>query len=566
MTDSIGGSRDVEGVRMLFDVPVPMRDGVNLSADIYLPDASGSFPTVLYRTPYDNSLQDHADRGIFYARQGYAYVVQDCRGRYDSEGTFYAYTADAEDGFDTQEWVGSQRWCNGKIGTVGASYGGHTQWMPAPLGSEYLKAMVPRVTASDLWIEDTYARGVFRLALGLFWGLRNNGRVRQNADVHDWDRVFRGLPVIEADRQSGRDVKFYQDWVKHSGYDDYWRKISNLDSYPKIGAPVLHMGGWFDAYTGGALINFNGMVQQGKTPEARRGQKIIIGPWKHALSESTRLGQLDFGPQSMVELDALELRWFDYWLKGIDNGIMDEPPIRLFVMGENAWRDEYEWPLARTQYESYYLHGDGDADRLVSDGSLSQTPPDDEPVDSYVYDPENPVPTSGGTFHDDTVMKLGPWDQRPVEGRQDVLVYTGPVLEEDIEVTGAVVLKLHAASSAPDTDFIARLVDVYPDGRAMFVCEGVVRARFRDSIEDPTLMTPGEVYEFTIEMEVTSNLFKQGHRIRLDVSSSNFPRNDRNLNTGNPIGMDAEIRVAEQTIYHTAEHPSHVILPVIPRE
>lgn len=566
MTDSIGGSRDFEGVRMLFDVPVPMRDGVNLSADIYLPDAPGSFPAVLYRTPYDNSVQEHVDRGIFYAREGYAYITQDCRGRYDSEGTFYAYTADAEDGFDTQEWVGSRPWCNGKVGTVGASYGGHTQWMPAPLGSEYLKAMVPRVAASDLWIEDTYVRGVFRLALGLFWGLRNDGRVKQNADVHDWDRVFRGLPVIEADRQSGRDVKFYQDWVKHSSYDDYWRKISNLDSYPKIGVPVLHMGGWFDAYTGGALINFNGMLQQGKTQEARKGQKIIIGPWKHALSESTKLGQLDFGPQSLVDLDALELRWFDHWLKGIDNGITDEPPIQLFVMGENVWRDEHEWPLARTRYENYYLHGGGGAHWLMSDGSLSHDEPDDEPVDSYVYDPDNPVPTSGGTFHYDTVMKVGPWDQRPVEGRQDVLVYTGPPLKEDTEVTGTIVLKLHAASSAPDTDFIARLVDVYPDGRAMFVCEGVIRARYRDSIEDPTLITPGEVYEFTIEMEVTSNLFKQGHRIRLDVSSSNFPRNDRNLNTGGPIGTDTEMQMAEQTVYHTAEHPSHVILPVIPRE
>ena len=566
MTASIAGSQPVHEVKMRFDVSVTMRDGVNLSADIYLPDAPGPFPTVLYRTPYDNSTDDHVDLGHFYARRGYAYVTQDCRGRYDSEGTFYAYTADAEDGFDTQEWVGNQPWCSGKIGTVGASYGGHTQWMPAPLGSEYLKAMVPRVTASDLWIEDTYACGVFRLALGLFWGLRHNGRVRQNADVHDWDQVFRALPLIEADRQQGRDVKFYQDWVRHSSYDDYWRKISNLDSYPKIGAPVLHMGGWFDAYTGGALINFNSMVQQGKTPEARRGQKIIIGPWKHGLSESTRLGQLDFGSQSMVDLMALELRWFDYWLKGIDNGVLDEPPIQIFVMGENVWRDEHEWPLARTQYASYYLHSGGGAGRLVSDGSLGPEPPTDEPVDGYVYDPENPVPTWGGTFHDDTVMKIGPWDQRPIEARQDVLVYTGPALEKDTEVTGAVVVKLHAASSAPDTDFTARLVDVYPDGRAMYVSEGVIRARFRESHEHPTLMEPGTVYELTIELEVTSNLFKQGHRIRLDISSSNFPRNDRNLNTGHPIGMDAEMQVAEQTIYHSTQYPSHVVLPIISRE
>ena len=559
------GSHDFQGVRMLFDVPVPMRDGVTLSADIYLPDDAGPFPAVLYRTPYDNSVQEHVDRGIFYARRGYAYVVQDCRGRYDSEGTFYAYTTDAEDGYDTQEWVGCQPWCDGKIGTVGASYGGHTQWMPAPLGSKYLKAMVPRVTASDIWIEDAYAGGAFRLALALFWGLRHAGRVRQNADVHDWDRVFRALPVIDADRQSGRDVKFYQDWVAHSRYDDYWRALSNLDSYPKIDAAVLHLGGWFDAYTGGALVNYNGMLQRGKTPETRRGQKIVIGPWKHALSVSTRLGQLEFGSHSMVDLDALELRWFDYWLKGIDNGVMDEPPIRIFVMGENVWRDEHEWPPARTRYESYYLHSRGGAHRMVSDGLLSQEPPGDEPGDTYVYDPQNPAPTLGGTFDDDTVMPVGPWDQRPVEGRHDVLVYTTSILERDTEVTGAVVVKLYAASSAPDTDFVARLVDVYPDGRAMFVCEGVIRARYRDSIESPSLMEPGTIYELTIEMEVTSNLFKEGHCIRLDLTSSNFPRNDRNLNTGGAIGMDSEMRPAHQTIHHSAEYPSHVILPVIPK-
>jgi hypothetical protein len=550
---------------MLFDVPVPMRDGVNLSADIYLPEAPGPFPTVLTRTPYDNSTQDHVDFGIFYAQRGYAYVVQDCRGRYDSEGVFYAYHDDANDGFDTQEWVGGQPWCNGKIGTAGSSYGGHTQWMPAPLASKYLKAMVPRVTASDIWKEDAYTGGVFRLALGLFWGLRNCARTRQNADVHDWDQVFWSLPLIEADRQAGRDVKFYQDWVKHPSYDDYWRQVTNLDKYAEIEVPVFQMGGWFDAYAGGALVNFNGMVQQGRTPEARRGQKIIIGPWHHNLSASTKTEPLGFGPQSMIDLLALELRWFDHWLKGIDNGIANEPPIQIFVMGENVWRDEHEWPLARTQFTTYYLHSEGGADRMESDGSLTTEPPIEEPPDNYVYDPENPVPTWGGTFHDPAVVKVGPWDQRPIEAREDVLMYTGRVLESDMEVTGPVVAKLYASSSAQDTDFIVRLVDVYPDGRAMYVCEGVIRARYRDSHQRPTLMEPGKVYEFTIELEVVSNAFKKGHRIRLDVTSSNFPRNDRNPNTGHEFGMDAEMRIASQSILHTRQYPSHVVLPIIPR-
>ena len=565
--DSSTESRPIYGVKMRFDVPVPMRDGVNLSADIYLPDAPGPFPTILTRTPYDNSTQVHVDQGIFYAQRGYAYVAQDCRGRYDSEGVFYAYHDDAKDGYDTQEWAGGQPWCDGKIGTVGESYGGHTQWMPAPLRSQYLKAMVPRVTASDIWKGDAYVGGAFRVALALYWGLRHSARAKQNEDVHDWDQVFRSLPLIEADRQAGRDVKFYQDWIKHASYDDYWREISNHGKYSEIDVPIFLMAGWFDAYTGGALTNYNGMVQQGRTPKARRGQKIIIGPWLHSLSvpTSTKTGQVDFWPQSIVDLRALELRWFDYWLKGIDSGIMDEPPIQIFVMGENVWRDEHEWPLARTQPTTYYLHSGGGAGSLVSDGSLTTEPSGDEPVDRYVYDPENPVPTWGGTFHMPTIVKTGPWDQRPIEAREDVLVFTGPVLESDVEVTGQVVLKLHAASSAPDTDFMVRLIDVYPDGRAMYVCEGFIRARYRESSEHPTLMEPGTVYEFTIGLEVTCNLFKRGHRIRLDIASSNFPLIDRNPNTGHTFGMDAEMRVAEQTVYHTAQHPSHLVLPVIPR-
>lgn len=567
------GSQPVYGVKFLFDTSVPMRDGVKLSADIYLPDAPGPFPTVLFRTPYDNGTQQCVDWGLFYARRGYAFVAQDCRGRYDSEGVFYAWHDEAEDGYDTQEWIGRQSWCNGKIGTRGGSYGGLTQWLPAPLRSQYLKAMVPTVTPSDFWREDNYFGGAFALGLNLHWALCTSSRSMQfdyrTAGVYDWNQRYRSLPLIEADRQAGRNVKFYQDWIKHPHYDDYWRKISNHDKYSEIDVPVFNMEGWFDAYHGAAFINFSGMVNHGRTPETRRSQKILIGPWPHNIYEqSTKTGQMDFGPNSLVDLRAPELRWFDYWLKGIDNGIMDEPPIRLFVMGENVWRDEHEWPLARTEFTKYYLHSRGGAGRLVSDGVLSPEPPaGEEPVDRYPYDPENPVPTLGGNHSmNPEVISVGPWDQRPIEAREDVLVHTGPVLEEDVEVTGPVVAKLYASSSAPDTDFTARLIDVYPDGRAMNLCEGVIRARFRESKEHPTLMEPGKVYEFTIDMEVTSNVFKRGHRIRLDISSSNFPRLDRNPNTGNPFGLDAEMQVAEQTVYHTRRDPSHVVLPIIPRE
>ena len=441
-----------------------------------------------------------------------------------------------------------------------------SQRISAPLRSKYLKAMVPRVMHSDTWGETNYFGGAFCLTLALHWGLRHSSRTEQNESVHDWDWVYWSLPLIEADRQAGRDIKHYQDWIKHPSYDDYWRQVSNLDKYPDIDVTIFNMTGWFEVSNGGNFTNFNGMVKQGHSSQARQSQKLIIGPWRHDLSVSTKTGQMDFGPDSMVDLRDLELRWFDYWLKGIDNGIMDEPPIRLFVMGENVWRGEHEWPLARTQFTSYYLHSQGGAGSFVSDGSLTTEPPGDEPVDRYVYDPENPVPTLGGN-HDmpPEVLSVGPWDQRPIEAREDVLVYTSPVLESDVEVTGPVGVKLYAASSATDTDFTARLIDVYPDGEAMNMCEGVIRARYRDSIEHPTLMEPRTVYEFTIELAVTSNLFKQGHRIRLDISSSNFPRIDRNPNTGHTFGMDAETQVAEQTVSHTREYPSHVVLPIIPR-
>lgn len=546
-----------------FDVPVTMRDGITLSTDIYIPNGSGPFPTLLTRTPYDNSVDQYVDMAKFYTGQGYAYVIQDCRGRYDSGGVFYAWFNEANDGYDTQEWIGQQAWCNGKIGTLGASYDGFTQWASAPFRSRYLKTMIPRVMHSDTWRETHYFGGAFALTLALYWGLRNSARTRQNANVHDWDEVMQFLPLIKADRAAGRDVKYFQDWIKHSSYDDYWKEVSN--HYSEIDVPILNMTGWFDVSGGGNFINFNGMINEGFSSQTRANQKLIIGPWPHELSASSKTGQLDFGPESQVNLLNLELRWLDYWLKGIENGIMDEAPIRIFIMGANSWRDEWEWPLSRTIFTDYYLHSRGNANNMVSDGVLNNKFPDQEPSDSYFYDPNNPVPTLGGN-HDmpPEIISVGPWDQRPLEARDDVLVYTSDVLEDDLEITGPVVLHLYAASSASDTDFTARLIDVYPDGRSMNLCEGVIRARYRDSFTNPSLMVPETVYEFTISLEVTSNLFKRNHRIRLDISSSNFPRIDRNPNTGHEFGMKSEMMVAKQNVFHTSRFPSRIVLPVIP--
>jgi putative CocE/NonD family hydrolase len=329
---------------------------------------------------------------------------------------------------------------------------------------------------------------------------------------------------------------------------------------------MFHVGSWYDAFQYDTLTLFTGLRGHAMTPEARRGQKLLMGPWGHLLPYSVPTskgtGDIDFGPEAEIELHAAQLRWFDHFLKGAQNGVLEEAPIRLFVMGENRWRDEQEWPLARTQFTKVYLHSKGTANSLRGNGQLSLIAPREEPVDRYVYDPQEPVPTRGGTT---LGMALGVFDQAKIEEREDVLVYTGEALTTPLEVTGPISLKLYAASSAPDTDFTAKLVDLRPDGYAQNIVEGVIRARFRESLSHPTFITPEKVYEYTIDLWATSHVFKAGHRLRLEVSSSNFPRYDRNPNTGHDFGVDAELRTAQQTIFHDSRYPSHLILPVIPR-
>ncbi|MBT5828866.1 MAG: CocE/NonD family hydrolase, partial [Candidatus Latescibacteria bacterium] len=290
-----------------------------------------------------------------------------------------------------------------------------------------------------------------------------------------------------------------------------------------------------------------------------------VGPWPHALSLSTRTGDIDFGAHSMIDLETVEMRWFDHWLKGIDNGILDEPPLRLFIMGINKWRNEHEWPLARTDWQKWYLHSNGQANSLIGDGHLSTDLPVQEIPDHYIYDPNNPVQTVGGNnCCSPDVVPWGPYDQRPVEMRGDVLCYTSAPMEADLEVTGPIKVVLYAATDVTDTDWTAKLVDVSPTGYAKNLCDGIVRARYRQSFSDPLLLEPNRIYEYEIEVGVTGNVFQKGHCIRLDISSSNFPRFDRNANTGHTFGMDVDLCCANQTIHHVPEYPSHILLPVIP--
>ena len=416
----------------------------------------------------------------------------------------------------------------------------------------------------DLFTGLVFPGGAMLLNVAMTWGMRTNGRTGQSIEYHNWTEAFRALPLNKMDELAGRNLNFWKDWFEHSSYDEYWSATNVEEMYGEIAVPAFNMSGWFDLYSESAFTHFNGLREQGRTPESRQS-KLIVGPWPHSLSTSIQTGDVNFGANSMVDLDDLELRWFNHWLKGIDNGILDEAPIRLFIMGTNEWRDEHEWPLARTDWQKWFLHSDGKANTLRGDGSLSTEAQGDEPTDQYVYDPNFPAQTIGGNnCCSPHIVPWGPYDQRPVEMRGDVLCFTSAPLEADMEVTGPIRVRLFAATDGLDTDWTAKLVDVSPTGYAMNLCDGIIRARFRESFSNPTLLEPNKVYEYEVNVAVTGNVFKKGHRVRVEISSSNFPRFDRNLNTGNDIGGDTQIRPAQQTIYHNREYPSHILLPVIP--
>jgi len=556
-------SQPVYDVVEELDVKIIMSDGVRLSTNIYRPDAPGRFPVLLMRTPYGNGGPGNK-YGHYFAERGYAVVNQDTRGRYESEGVFDPFRNEASDGYDTQQWIGTQVWSNGKIGTVGGSYVGMTQWLPAPLGRPYLVAMIPVVTVSDVY-NLGQSGGVFPLRLATSWSFYMTRPY--DFDMEELnsrlDEINMSLPLIEQDRHVGWKVLFLRDWLSHPEKDLYWEKASIKGNFAAIKASVLNIGGWYDVFIGETIKNFIGMTSANIDPDIRTTQKIIIGPWSHSIGSFTgRLGELDFGENSKTDMRELTLRWFDSRLKGKNTGIMDEPPVKIFVMGENLWRYENEWPLARTDYRKYYFSSNGNANTLNGDGSLFTRLPDRKSTDRFVYDPANPVPSrADGAYYD--ALATGPHDQRPIEQRADVLVYSTPPLERDLEVTGPVEVVLYAASSAENTDFTAKLVDVHPGGRAFNLCEGIIRASFREGSTDPSNIEPGRVYEYHIDLFATSNVFNKGHRIRVEISSSNFPRFDRNLNTGRNSATDTTWVKAEQSVYHTGEHPSHIVLPVI---
>jgi putative CocE/NonD family hydrolase len=566
------------------DVEAKMRDGVILRADVYRQNTEEPLPVLLQRTPYGKAFANPAF-ALMAAERGYAVVIQDTRGRWASDGDGYPLIHEMDDGHDAVEWAAHQPWANGKVGMYGGSYVGYTQWAAAVTQPPSLKTIIPTVTFCDLYAT-SYAGGVPALGVLVSWNLvstaymaiqRYEGSQEKTEDLTSQlielvDGMARGqtftrLPLRDTPL-IGREgiTAFYSDVLDHPTDDAYWQRMRCR--HERVQIPVFHIGGWYDVFTASTLQDFVGVQANGGRELARANQKLMIGPWLHGPMEGL-VGDIDFGLRAsalLVVPDEIQLRWFDRWLKDKDNGIVDEPPVRIFVMGDNEWRHENEWPLARTEYTNYYLHSSGAANTLDGDGTLSPKKPADEPVDTFVYDPRNPVPTRGGGLCCwAAALPAGAYDQRDVEARQDVLVYTSPPLKDDVEVTGPIEVHLWAATSAPDTDFTAKLVDVGPCGYAQNVQDGIIRARCRESPDQPTTITPGDVYEYVIDLAATSNVFKAGHNIRVEISSSNFPRFARNPNTGHSLAEDAELRPATQTVLHDASHPSHIVLPIIPR-
>jgi len=562
LSGSILAADAVYEVEVRADVKIPMGDGVALSANVFLPKAEGRFPALLVRTPYGKGGTGNGP-GRSYASQGYVYVSQDCRGRGASGGEWTPFVNEAQDGKDTHRWILHQPWSNGTIGTMGGSYVGFTQWASAPGAGEYLKAMFPIVPLVDPYQDVAYAGGAYQLALMMGWGARMSGSnsvLGWNND--DWQKAFRTLPLSTWDSVLDRKVPYLRDWVAHPRFDDYWARSSFRGREKDVNAPAYVVGGWYDLFAQSVFDHLNAVKQQSRSPLARSHQYLLMGPWRHGISSNGKVGELDFGKQAVVDLDARQTAWFDHWLKGEKTGVEEWPRLRIFVMGRNQWRDEQQWPLPRTQYTPYYFHGQGAANTLQGDGKLSTAQPGPEPADHFVYDPLDPVPTLGGCNLGG--CPVGPHDQTRAEQRQDVLVFTSDRLTGELEVTGPVRVILYAASNAADTDWTAKLVDVHPDGKPFNLCDGILRARYRQSPHPPTLIEPGETYRYEIDLWVTSNVFLPGHKIRVEISSSNFPRFDRNPNTGHPFGADDQLRKATQTVYHDAQHASHVVLPVIP--
>ncbi len=549
------------------NVSMTTRDGVALRSDIFRPKADGKYPVILERTPYDKRAETF---GPELASHGYVMVVQDVRGRNASEGEWYPFRHESDDGYDAVEWAAGLPYSNGKVGMYGASYVGATQLYAAIASPPHLACIMPIVAASNCHEQWVYQGGAFSQALNQGWSSSLSVNVlerRVGGTVQPSRRDMKlppvTYPMLDVGTSDGLG-DYYYDWLKHPDYDAFWKAWSIEEHFSRIMVPGLHLGGWYDIFQEGTIRNFAGITREGGSDTARGGQRLVMMVGGHA-GPGPKVGEVDYGKGSVVDWGSLALRWFDFVLKGVDNGMGREKPVRLFVMGQDSWDEEAAWPVGRAAGTRYYLRSAGGANALSGDGRLDPAPPASEPADRFVYDPADPVPTLGGPAFGDVHLKQGPYDQRENEKRADVLVYTTPPLDHPVKIVGPVTLDLYVSSSAVDTDFTGKLVDVGADGAARNLAEGILRARYRDSRERPEPLEPGRVYRVEVGLGSTAQVFAAGHRIRLEVSSSNFPRFDRNLNTGTDSGSPATASVrATNSVLHDGAHPSALCVDVVP--
>jgi uncharacterized protein len=550
--------------RVLRDVLSPMRDGTLLAMDVLRPNVAGKCPVVLVRTPYNKVAFRAAPLHEDLARRGYIVAIQDCRGRYNSDGVFDPYRQEHADGFDTVQWIAAQEWCDGNVGMVSGSYAAQTQWFAASQAPEALKAIVPVTSPpGHPFLNEPFTGGALIMACPewmVAMGRRSEHLNRLQGLCTQEHAYLESFPLSQLGDAAGVSSPYWDEWLKHPTYDEYWRSHGYEDHWSRIKVPALNITGWWDMNLPGSPRNFVGMRKHGATAEAREGQRLVIGPWPHWVNQSRTLSGLDFGLTALTPIDNYTVRFFDYWLRGTrDNGLENNARVHVFVIGANEWWEADEWPLPGTQETRFFLHSQGRANTHRGDGTLSLESPVAEPCDEYVSDPLDPIRVLW-SLHD------GPVDDRPVSARPDVLCYTSEVLDRPLDVVGPVKAVLYASSSARDCDWHVRLVDVHPDGKARFLCHGVLRARFREGFERAVFLEPGRIERFEIDMTVTGVRFAHGHRIRVEIASSWFSRFDRNPQTDavNWMTDERSTALAQQRVYHDAAHASHVLLPIVP--